>query len=142
MTKRKNILQLDCQGARKFFLEEKSYCNFDLPPYIKFEPLLKAIDKHLESKPNLTFKNVIDKENEPKNLDNVNYKLFNNKNGKYDWRPFELINPFIYVYLVRELTKKENWEFIQNNFEKLNRNSCVKCHSIPIQSQTKKSRLN
>ena len=112
-------------------MEEKSYCNFDLPPYIKFEPLLKAINERLESKPNLKFESV--KENEPKNLSNVNYKLFNNKNGKYDWRRFELINPFIYVYLVQELTKKENWEFIQNNFKKLNKNSCVKYHSIPIQ---------
>ena len=73
-----------------------------------------------------------------KKIDNVNYVLFNNKNGKYDWRPFELINPFIYVYLVREITTQENWEFIQNNFKNLHKNSCVKCHSIPIQSQSKK----
>ncbi|MGX2971547.1 RNA-directed DNA polymerase [Helicobacter sp. T3_23-1059] len=135
--KRKNILRLDPKEARDFFLEEESYCNFNLPPYIKFEPLLKAIDDKIEENQNLTFRSVID--NEPNNFDNVNYKLFNNKNGKYDWRPFELINPFIYVYLVREITTKENWEFVQKNFKKLSKNSCVKCHSIPIQSQSKKS---
>ena len=138
MSKTKSILQLNCIEARNFFLEEKSYCDFELPPYIKFEPLLKAIDKMLENNENLNdFKAICG--NKPKNLDNVNYKLFNNKNGKYDWRPFELINPIIYVYLVREITRKENWEFIQNSFKKLQKNSYVACHSIPIKSQTKKS---
>lgn len=135
---RKNILQLDCKEAKNFFLEERSYCNFDLPPYINFEPLLKAIDEKIENKPNLTFESTGGAES--KNFDNVNYKLFNNKNGRYDWRPFELINPFIYVYLVREITKQENWDFIQNNFKKLNKNNFIKCHSIPIKSQT--NRLN
>lgn len=133
---RKNILQLSYKEAKEFFLEEKSYCNFDLPPYIKFESLLKAIDEKIESQSNLTFDNV---GNKPKYFDCVNYKLFNNKNGKYDWRPFELINPFIYVYLVREITKQENWKFIQSNFKELNKNHCVECHSIPIKSQSKKS---
>ena len=110
MSKTKSILQLNCIEARNFFLEEKSYCDFELPPYIKFEPLLKAIDKMLENNENLNdFKAICG--NKPKNLDNVNYKLFNNKNGKYDWRPFELINPIIYVYLVREITRQENYEF-------------------------------
>ncbi len=136
-SQRKNILQLSHKEAKEFFLEEKSYCNFDLPPYIKFEPLLKAIDEEIENEQNIAFKIIGG--NKSKRFDNVNYKLFNNKNGKYDWRPFELINPFIYVYLVREITKQENWEFIQNNFNKLNKDSCVQCHSIPIKSQTNRS---
>ncbi|MGX2983141.1 RNA-directed DNA polymerase [Helicobacter sp. 23-1045] len=133
--KRKNVLQLDYKEARDFFFTEKSYCDFDLPPYIKFKPLLKAIDEKIE-KENIEFKNIGG--NTANNFDSVNYKLFNNKNGKYDWRPFELINPFIYVYLVREITDEANWEFIRNNFKKLNKNSRVKCHSIPIKSQSKK----
>lgn len=137
MTKRKTILQLDFMEAKNFFLEEKSYCNFDLPQYIKFESLLKAIDTKIKEKSGFNFESIGGRK--AKNFDNINYKLFNNKNGKYDWRPFELINPFIYVYLVCEITKQENWEFIQDTFKKLNKNSCVQCHSIPIQSQSKKS---
>ena len=134
---RKNILQLNCKEAKNFFLEERSYCNFDLPPYINFEPLLKAIDDKIENEQNIAFKVIGGTKS--KNFDNVNYKLFNNKNGRYDWRPFELINPFIYVYLVREITKQENWDFIQSNFKKLNKNNFIKCHSIPIKSQTNRS---
>lgn len=137
MTKRKTILQLDFMEAKNFFLEEKSYCNFDLPQYIKFESLLKAIDTKIKEKSGFNFESIGGRK--AKNFDNINYKLFNNKNGKYDWRPFELINPFIYVYLVYEITKQENWEFIQDTFKKLNKNNCVQCHSIPIQSQSKKS---
>ena len=54
---RKDILQLDSKEASDFFLEERSYCNFDLPPYIKFEPLLKAIEAKIE-KENMAFKNI------------------------------------------------------------------------------------
>ena len=39
----KTITQLDHIDARKFFLENKSYFNFDLPEYYNFEPLLKDI---------------------------------------------------------------------------------------------------
>lgn len=143
MTKRKTILQLDFMEAKNFFLEEKSYCNFDLPQYIKFESLLKAIDTKIKEKSGFNFESIGGRK--AKNFDNINYKLFNNKNGKYDWRPFELINPFIYVYLVCEITKQENWEFIQDTFKNLIKiiasNVIVSLFNHKVKNQIKPSKF-
>ena len=46
----------------------------------------------------------------PKKCENVNYKFLHNKDGKFDWRPFEIIHPALYVYLVNEICEKENWK--------------------------------
>jgi hypothetical protein len=32
---RLSVLELDCAAARAFFLKAESYCNLDLPPYIR-----------------------------------------------------------------------------------------------------------
>lgn len=133
MNERKIILQLDSKQAREFFLKEESYHNFELPHYIQCEPLLKAINKAFDEAEDWR-KSIKIKKAEKSN--EVNYKLFHNKNGKYDWRIFELINPILYVYLVREITDKENWDFLQKHFHK---SKAVECHSIPVQSQSKKS---
>ena len=91
----KNILSLNFEEARSFLLKHESYVNIDLPPYIKFDKLLNQILEVLGQK------NFIDfKISSPSDFEDVNYKLFHNKNGKYDWRRFELIHPFLYVSLV------------------------------------------
>lgn len=133
MGKSKVILNFDSKQAREFFLKEESYCNFNLPPYIQCEPLLKAINKEFDKAKD--WRNLI-KIKKVENSNEVNYKIFNNKNGKYDWRIFELINPVIYVYLVREITDEKNWNVLQKHFRK---SKSVKCHSIPVRSQSKKS---
>ncbi|VEH36807.1 hypothetical protein [Legionella sainthelensi] len=46
----KPILELSAAQAKKYFLKEESYCNFDLPTYFKFEGLLKEIEKKLGEK--------------------------------------------------------------------------------------------
>ena len=46
----KNILDLKYTEAREFLLEEKSYCNFDIPTYFKFSPLLKIYLTNLQIK--------------------------------------------------------------------------------------------
>ena len=87
-----NILHLDFNQAKQFFLKEESYINLDLPPYIQFKNLLLELDKLLSAKKDINNlkKNVPRKDNpsknrnlEPKEFDNVNYKLYHNKNGKY-----------------------------------------------------------
>jgi hypothetical protein len=40
----------------------------------------------------------------PSNYENVNYKLFTNKDGQYAWRLFQLIHPVLYVDLVHKIT--------------------------------------
>lgn len=127
MSQRKTILQLDCKEAREFFLKEESYCNFNLPPYIQCEPLLQAINQELNKKEKPS--NLIESIKQ-KNLQNeVNYKILNNKNGKYDWRIFELINPIFYVCLVREITNEKNWQFLQKHFQNKPKNAIL-CHTV------------
>lgn len=116
MGKSEIIVNLDFKQAREFFLKEESYCNFKLPPYIQCEPLLRAINKAFDKAKD--WRNLI-KNKELKKSNDVNYKLFNNKNGKYDWRIFELINPVIYVYLVREITDEKIGIFYKSIFASL-----------------------
>lgn len=132
----KNILKLDAQNVREFFLKEESYCNFDLPPYIKFSDLLNAINNIIETS-NYKFNDICS--SKPEDLECVNYKLFNNKNAKYDWRPFELIHPVLYVYLVREITEEKNWDYIKNKIEEYGKNAYVQCFSISVIPEANKS---
>jgi len=140
----KNILSLNSEELKSFFLKHESYINVDLPPYIRFDNLLLEINKHLDTKNELNnLKKLIELPNlkpkllEPKDFENINYKLLHNKNGKYDWRPFQLIHPILYVSLVREITKK--WEIILEIFQEVNSNNIVECMSLPIVSESEKS---
>ncbi|MFZ2967493.1 MAG: RNA-directed DNA polymerase [Sulfuricurvum sp.] len=140
----KNILSLNSEELKSFFLKHESYINVDLPPYIRFDNLLSEINKHLDIKNELNNlkrnSQVEDKQKllQPKDFENVNYKLLHNKNGKYDWRPFQLIHPVLYVSLVREITK--NWEVILERFQEVNsNNNIVECMSLPIVSESDKS---
>ena len=40
----KNILDLSYSEAHNFFIKHKIYCNFNLPPYILFDPIFKTMD--------------------------------------------------------------------------------------------------
>lgn len=83
-----NILSLDANQAKKFFLEVKNYCNLDLPKYINFQELLEKISTEMGNNTYMQIKN-----DNPENYDDINYILFNNKDGGYDWRPYQIINP-------------------------------------------------
>lgn len=132
----KNILELTHNEAHQYFLRQENYCSMDLPEYFKFEKLLKNIDTELKGK-NLS--NYYHAEIEPKNLPNVNYKVLNNKDGKYAWRPLQLIHPGIYVSLVHKITSEKNWEYITERFAKFSENEKIECISIPRQSLTENS---
>lgn len=144
----KNILELKHTEVKNFFLKEESYINMDLPPYIQFEKVLTEFDKLLQVKKNINnLKKSVPREDkptknrnlEPKEFDGVNYKLFHNKNGKYDWRPFELIHPLLYVNLVNTITEETNWNTILGRFKYIDLISKVECMSLPIVSENNKS---
>lgn len=130
----KNILQLDKSEARNFFLKESSYTTLTLPPYLKFEPLIKKISEKLEKDTH-----IYDKKNPPSNYEYVNYKLFTNKDGKYAWRLFQLIHPVLYVDLVHKMTEEKHWKDILLAFEGFQQNKKIVCASIPIVSLEKNS---
>ncbi|MDP3769962.1 MAG: RNA-directed DNA polymerase [bacterium] len=130
----RNILSLTAKGAREFFLKGESYYNFDLPPYFEFGDLLEDLAKHFENK-ELTDFYSSSKNLRPHLLENVNYKLISNKDGRYAWRPLQLIHPALYVYLVCLITKKSDWEKIKNRFaELMQKSNGIECEGLPVVS--------
>ncbi|MDF9829797.1 RNA-directed DNA polymerase [Parabacteroides sp. PF5-6] len=141
----KNILGYSHIKARNFFLKGESYFNSDIPPYFIFAPLLKSISILFRGKvlSNFLLEHEDDKGNlkkkYPCDFEDVNYKFLNNKDGKYAWRPLQLIHPALYVSLVHKITEKENWKFIVERFQEFGENSKIKCYSIPIESDSELS---
>jgi len=130
----KNILQLSASEAKKFLLKEESYLNYDLPRYFTFKNLLSKIDKTLTGK---SLSDFCTAKTSASDFEGVNYQLFSNKDGKYAWRPFQIIHPAIYVSLVHNITQMDNWELIKKRFEVFFANKKIECHSLPMVSLTK-----
>ena len=130
--KRRSIIDLSCVEARVFLLKQESYCNFDLPPYFQFDELLNGIIEEIRDKPLSSFGNS----RSSRNLEDVNYRILNNKDGKYAWRPLELIHPALYVSVVNKITKQDHWERIRNRCSYFRSNPKVKCLSLPVESLT------
>jgi hypothetical protein len=131
----KTIIDLTYIEAKDFFLKEENYFSVELPEYFSFQVLLNNLDKELlnkELKKIGTTKKV-------RNLDGVNYKLLNNKDGKYAWRPFQIIHPVIYVNLVQNITQKQHWKIIINCFKNYTQNSNIECHSLPVTETDERS---
>ncbi|MDI9392757.1 MAG: RNA-directed DNA polymerase [Synergistota bacterium] len=129
---RRTILDLSADEASGFFLKEESYCSLELPPYIVFANLLKKVDAFLYGK------NLRGFSNRPRDCDGVNYTILHNKDGKYTWRPFQLIHPALYVSLVHQITEEAHWCTILERFKVFSQNKRIQCLSLPIQSLSKK----
>jgi len=146
----RSILDLPNNEVRKFLLKAESYCSVDLPPYIIFEDLLKAVDRKLGGKELKSFFTQITKVDDsgkpelysngkekkttdtPKNYYEVNYTILNNKDGMYAWRPFSLIHPALYISLVHHITKEDHWKHICDKFEEFSKNDNIQCLSLPV----------
>ena len=72
-----------------------------------------------------------------RNYFDVNYTLFCNKDGKYAWRPTQILNPVIYVKLVNLITEENNWNFLKKRFKKFQQNAQIQCTSIPVLQESK-----
>lgn len=125
-----NIINLNSNEAKQYFLKDTSYHNFSLPDYFDFSNLLEKVYNEIKNYENI--KECFSKK--PTDFDDVNYILRHNKNWKYSRRKFELIHPFFYTALVNIITEPENWEFLINRFIELILLSNVKCFSIPTAS--------
>lgn len=136
----KRILDFSHTEVRKFFLKEESYCNFDLPKYFVFQKLLEQISQEIQEKPlSSYYGNYVDasgktKTTRPCDYENVNHKFLNNKDGKFDWRPLQLVHPAIYVSLVHKISNEENWQVIVSKMEEFRSNSKIRCLSLPVES--------
>ena len=125
----RSVLLLTSDEAKIYFLKEESYCNFDLPKYIDFSSLLSTVDVFLAGKDI----NSMGGRNAKKH-EGVNYLLLSNKDGKFAWRPFELIHPALYVALVHKITEESNWKLIVQRFNTLHQNYKIQCLSMPVES--------
>jgi hypothetical protein len=122
----KRLIDLSNTDARIHFLKGSSYFNGDLPSYLSFEPILRDVAAALNGESFAQFKS----EN-PANLDGVNYSLIANKDGRFAWRPYELMHPAIYVSLIDLICEEKNWEFIKRRFEEFE-DGVVECCSAPV----------
>lgn len=145
----KNILDLSYDEAKAFLKKGTSYCNFELPPYFQFETLLTNVSEYLNGrKINEFYKTeLIEQEtgeqknitHKPEKFENVNYQLLGNKDGHYSWRPYQLINPALYIALVDFITEAENWDSIKNRFSEFQNQYPIDCLSIPVVSESENS---
>ena len=124
------------ERAKKYFMKSTSYFSLELPKYFDFTDLLRKIDKKIQEK-NLSdfYKNA--KLMSPDKYDDVNYKFYHNKDGKYAWRMFQLIHPAIYVYLVNMITSEDSWNFVKNKFNDFKQNINIICCSDLVESSSK-----
>lgn len=125
----KAIHQLDYKRAREFFVAAESYCNVDLPKYVNFQPLLDAVNKKLDRN---ELSSWYDSSLKPHDDDKVNYRLLGNKDSNYAWRPYELINPALYVDLVHLITDVQNWDVLVKRFDHFTKYNSVVCCSMPL----------
>lgn len=129
-----NLIDLPYDEARKHFLKGSSYFSHDVPEYLSFEPILKKVTKLLNDG---TYKDhgghQKQRNNKPENYSGVNYSLLSNKDGRFAWRPYELIHPVIYVSLVNTVCQPENWGLLQRRFHEFE-NVVVECCSWPVRT--------
>ncbi|MEX8520286.1 MAG: RNA-directed DNA polymerase [Leptothrix sp. (in: b-proteobacteria)] len=122
------VIELTSTDARTHFLKGSSYFNGDFPKYISFEPILKDVVAVLGSASYTGFKS-----SNPHLLPNVNYSFTANKDGRFAWRPFELIHPALYVSLVNAITDDNNWNTLKTRMASFD-GGVVECCSAPVVS--------
>ena len=147
-------MSLSAEDARKFFLRKEAFCEIDLPVYFDFQPLLDRLQEvvcgyELRKNSNKKYRvysmsnnQVVNLTSCPNQIENLNHKFYQNKDGRYSWRPLQIINPAIYIFLVQEITKEDNWMLIQNRFKEFvsygenpdteETPSNINCFSIPL----------
>lgn len=131
--KQQTILEMTWEEARSFLLKPESYCGFDLPPYFTFDSILSKTTEFLGGN-NINKKAI----SHAKAYERVNHILVNNKDGRYAWRPFELIHPVLYCNLVNQITKEGHWREIVGKFQEFASFPAIRCMSIPVESMSKR----
>ena len=121
---------MDAEGIRKFFLKSESYCSIELPTYFCFKEILLEVDEIIEGAGE---DSGLYKIEETKKSEDVNHKIFQNKDSKYGWRPLQIIHPVLYVRLVRQMTEPQAWKELKEVFQN-NQHENIVCTSMPVES--------
>lgn len=127
------VLEMSAVDARKFFLKSESYCNVDLPKYFQFDKILSNVAEAIKGNSLADMRKC-----SPRQHEEVNYLIMSNKDGRYAWRPYQLIHPALYVSLVDQITKPDNWKFIFTRFERFHELKNFNCLSMPVLSLSKR----
>ncbi len=129
----RRLIDLTNDEARAHFMKGSSYFNHDIPKYISFEPILSDVGSVLNSGCYDDFQ-----KSKPSLLPNVNYNFIANKDGRFAWRPYELMHPAIYVSLVNLICDEENWTLIKKRFGEFE-DGIIECCSAPVMSVDQQS---
>lgn len=122
------IIDLPADEARTLLLDAKNYFRLDFPPYLSFQPVLDAVGAVLGEN---RYTSVMHSEVKPNSLPDVNYQFLTNKDGRFAWRPYEMIHPVIYVSLINALCTEENWSAFTSRFKEM-QVGVVECCSQPV----------
>ena len=133
----RTILEMSHQEARDFFLKQESYCNFELPSYFQFANLLTTISTLLRGKDLKTF---CAQNASPRDFDDVNHTILQNKDGRHGWRSMQLIHPALYVHLVHLITEEVSWGAISDRFRNFSANEKIICLSLPVETTVGKDK--
>lgn len=125
----RKVTELNAQEAATFFLKGSSYFNGDFPDYISFQPILSGVSAALKGR---SYREV--KQSNPDDFSDVNYSFVANKDGRFAWRPYELMHPVIYVSLVNLICSEDSWNEILHRFNKF-AEGAVTCCSVPVVSE-------
>ncbi|WP_225352460.1 RNA-directed DNA polymerase [Lacticaseibacillus nasuensis] len=129
-SERKSVLEMTASEARSFFSKPQSYVPMLLPEYFNFEPVLDYAKSEL-TKHQLS--SMIDKDCLLTD-EKVNHTVLLNKDARYDWRPVQIIHPFLYINLVNLLTEEQNWSEIISRFQVFQTDKHIECISLPVES--------
>ena len=131
------VLNLSCIKARQYFLESQNYCNMQFPVYIDFTPIIDYVQRTIGTK---GLKEILKESDKmPSDYENVNHKILVKKDAQYSYRSIQLINPYLYYLLVREMTTQSNWKQIKDRFSTLTVPN-IEVASIPkVKGETDKS---
>jgi hypothetical protein len=122
----KPLLDLTAQEAKAHFLKGSSYFNGDFPAYISFETILKGVSEVLAEG-----HFAAHKASAPDLLSDVNYSFVANKDGRFAWRPYELMHPAVYVSLVNLICSEDGWKLLTERMATCAKGAVI-CCSTPV----------
>jgi len=122
----RKLIDMSNTDASQYFLKGSSYFNGDLPDYINFELILNDVSKILDGSKYFGYKKF-----NPEDFPGVNYSFVSNKDGRFSWRPYELLHPLLYVSLINLICQSENWKLLQSRFAEFEK-GIVECCSLSV----------
>ncbi len=125
----RSIAVMSYREARNFLLKAESYCRIEVPAYFRFNKLLDSVDTILRGNKLRGYQH-----HSPRRYEDINHKLLYNKDGRYGWRPMEIIHPALYVSLVHKMTEQKEWKTIRDKFKEFGVLPKIKCLSLPVKS--------